>query len=78
MDYKAKLNLKRVRLNNDKIFNDFVDFLKGNMTNVGTTYYEMMQAKILALSFVEANEEIGADSFALLRDIAICYYRLNF
>ena len=78
MDYNVKLNLKRVRLNNDKVFNDFVDFLKENMTKVGTTYYEMMQAKILALSFIEATEEIGSDRFAILRDIALCYYRINF
>lgn len=78
MDYIAKLNLKRLSLNDDDLYNKYIAFLGDNMRKVKTTHYELMQARLLAVAFIERTDGLSQDHFARLRDIAICYYRVNF
>lgn len=78
MDYIAKLNIKRISLNDDAIYNKYIAFLGENMRKVKTTHYELMQARLLAVAFIERTDGLSQAHFARLRDIAICYYRINF
>lgn len=78
MDYIAKLNLKRISLNDDDLYNKYIAFLAENMRKVKTTHYVLMQARLLAVSFIERTDGVSREHFARLRDIAICYYRVNF
>lgn len=78
MDYIAKLNIKRLSLNDDAIYNKYIAFLSENMRKVKTTHYEIQQARLLAVAFIERTDGLSQSHFARLRDIAICYYRVNF
>ena len=77
MDYKAKINLNRIALNDEAIFDDYIEYLKKVLQKVTTPHYELMQAKCVAVAYIE-NHELQKNLYGRLRDIALYYYRENF
>lgn len=77
MDYIAKLNLQRLALNNDQLYNEYVQFVRENMAQVSTKHYELMQARIIAKTFIE-EKKLPDNLIYRLRNIAICYYRITY
>ena len=77
MDYTAKLNLQRLALNNDQIYNDYLQFVRDNMAKVATKHYELMQARIIAKTFME-EKKLPENLTYRLRNIALCYYRITY
>ena len=77
MDYIAKMNLHRIALNDEQLYNDYLNYLGNVITKVTTTHYELLQAKSVAVAYIE-NNQLPATLYGRLRDIAICFYRLKF
>lgn len=77
MDYIAKLNLQRLALNNDQLYNEYLQFVRENIAKVATKHYELMQARIIAKTFIEA-KQLPDNFFYRLRNIALCYYRITY
>lgn len=77
MDYIAKLNLQRLTLNNDQLYNEYLQFVKNNIAKVATKHYELMQARIIAKTFME-EKKLPDNLIYRLRNIAICYYRITY
>lgn len=77
MDYTAKLNLQRLALNNDQLYNDYLQFVRENIAKVSTKHYELMQARIIAKTFIE-EKKLPANLIYRLRNIALCCYRIAY
>lgn len=77
MDYIAKLNLQRLALNNDQIYNDYLQFVSANIAKVATKHYELKQARIIAKTFIE-EKKLPENLIYRLRNIALCYYRISY
>ena len=77
MDYQARLNLQRVNLNDEALYEQFTDYIGNRLAKVSTKHYELQQAKALATAFIEANG-LEKGLFYRLWRIAICVYRLKF
>lgn len=77
MDYTAKLNFHRIGLNDDSLYNEYLSFVRENIAKVATRHYERMQARMIAQTFIQ-EKQLPATLIYRLRDIALCYYRLNY
>lgn len=77
MDYIAKMNLHRIALNDEQLYNDYLNYLGQVVTKVTTTHYELLQAKSIAVAYI-TNNQLPTNLYGRLRDIAICFYRLKF
>lgn len=77
MDYTAKLNLQRLALNNDQLYNDYLQFVRDNIAQVATKHYELKQARIIAKTFIE-DKKLPENLIYRLRNIALCYYRVTY
>lgn len=77
MDYIAKMNLQRLELNNNQLYNEYVQFVRDNMAKVTTRHYELMQAQKIARTFIN-KKELPDNLFYRLRNIAFCYYRIAY